>query len=84
MRCFAPEQSMPITTSYCHVLPGTVTRITDLEGAVLRVNCAEYDDRNGGCRLKQQTLRGGPLSQLLDRVNEATLDRRTELCDLAQ
>jgi hypothetical protein len=74
---------MAITTAHCHVLQGTVTRVTDLEGEVTRIICPEYDDRTGLCRLKQRALDGGPLSQFLERVSEDTLATATASCDLA-
>ena len=34
---------MPIESIHCHVLGAHVTRITGLEGEVVRIICAEYD-----------------------------------------
>jgi hypothetical protein len=73
---------MPITTMRCHVLGAPVGRITDLEGHVTRVICAQYDEPSGTCRLRREAQRGGPLSQLLGRVAEETLAQRGTYCAL--
>ena len=73
---------MAITTIHCHVLGATVTRITDLEGAVSRIICPEYQESTGLCRLLRHAETGGPLSRLLERVAEGALDRRGVRCDL--
>ena len=73
---------MSIETVRCNVLQDTVTRVIDLEGAVTRIICAEYDEPMRECRIKQRSLGGGPLSRLLDRVAEHTLDRSSTRCDL--
>ena len=73
---------MAITSVNCPVLGARVTRVTDLEGTVLKIVCAEYDEATGICRLTRTALQGGPLSQLLERVAEDTLDTRGTLCGL--
>lgn len=72
---------MAIQSIHCHVLGSHVTRVTDLEGRVTKVICAEYQP-NGTCRLKEAALEGGPLAQLLERASEETLDTRSTVCDL--
>ena len=37
---------MPIESIHCHVLGAHVTRITGLEGDVVRIICAEYDEHH--------------------------------------
>jgi hypothetical protein len=73
---------MPIIAVRCHVLGGLVTRVTDLEGAVTRILCPAYDESSGLCRRLESAQNGGPLSQLLERVAENRLDRRTTRCEL--
>lgn len=73
---------MPIRTAHCHVLGASVSRVTDLEGTVTRVVCPEYQEPNGICRLRSDALKGGPLSRLLERVEEETLGERGVLCEL--
>jgi hypothetical protein len=63
------------------VLGAEVSRVMDLEGNVLRVICEEYGE-DGTCRLKTSALQGGPLTQLLERVSEHTLDARGTACSL--
>jgi hypothetical protein len=63
------------------VLGAEVNRVMDLEGNVLRVICEEYSE-DGTCRLKTSALQGGPLTQLLERVSEHTLDARGTACSL--
>jgi hypothetical protein len=72
---------MSITSAYCHVLGGTITRVTDIEGAVTRVICPAFEPRDGACRVRREAFAGGPLSQLLERVAEDTLDVRSTHCD---
>jgi hypothetical protein len=74
---------MAIAAMRCPVLGATVSRVTDFEGAVSTVICAEYEELTGTCRLKQRALEGGRLSQLLERLSEGTLASRTTRCDLA-
>jgi hypothetical protein len=71
---------MAIRSVHCRVLGTYVTQVTDLEGAVTRVICREYDAPTSSCRLKQSARGGGPLSQLLERVSEDTLDTRSTRC----
>jgi len=73
---------MTIRTARCHVLGKTVTCVTDLEGAVTRIACTEYDQATGNCRVKQRALTGGPLAQLLGRVADDTLATHGVRCDL--
>ena len=61
---------MAITTIRCDVLGANVSRVTDLEGMVMRVICPEYQEPTGICRLRSEANKGGPLSRLLERVEE--------------
>jgi hypothetical protein len=73
---------MAISSIRCPVLSARVTKVTDLEGTVTRVICPEYDASNRTCRLTMSIREGGPLSQLLERVSEDTLDTRSTRCVL--
>ena len=73
---------MPIESVFCHVLSGQVTRITDLEGGFVRIICPQYEEPTGDCRLKRAGRQGGPLSQLLERVADETLDTKSISCHL--
>jgi hypothetical protein len=73
---------MEITSVRCPVLGAEVTRILDFEGHVTAVICEEYDPAGGTCRLKAAALRGGPLTQLLERMSEHTLDGRGVACSM--
>jgi hypothetical protein len=73
---------MAISSIRCPVLGAQVTQITDLEGTVTRVICAEYVGSDGTCRLKKSAREGGPLAQLLERVSEHTVDTRNTRCVL--
>ena len=74
---------MPMTSVRCPVLRADVTRITDFEGVPTTIICPQFDKPTGLCRLKRNALDGGPLSQLLDRVEEQTLGSRSTRCDLS-
>jgi len=74
---------MALESIRCPVLGAHITRVTDLEGTVTRIICAEYEDATGICRLRKAGLDGGPLSQLLARLAEGTLAHRGTQCDLA-
>jgi hypothetical protein len=71
-----------MTSVRCHVLGANVTRVTDLEGASVRVICPEYEEANARCRLMKRVQTGGPLSQLVERLAEDTLDTRSTRCRL--
>lgn len=73
---------MAIVSVRCAVLGANVTRVTDLEDEVTALICPEYEEPTGICRLKNNARQGGPLSQLLERVSEDTLDTRTTRCNL--
>jgi hypothetical protein len=73
---------MAMTSIRCPVLGAHVTRVTDLEGNVTRIICAEYEESTGICRLKKTALEGGPLAQLLERMSEDTPNTRSTLCVL--
>lgn len=74
---------MPIKSVRCRVVQGNVTVVTDLEGRTVRVICPEYEDSTGACRVRKDALKGGPLSRLLSRVSEDTLDTRNVRCNLS-
>lgn len=71
---------MAITSIRCPVLGAHVTKVTDLEGTVTQIICAEYDPSDGTCRLQQSVREGGPLAQLLERMSEDTLGTRSTIC----
>ena len=73
---------MAITSVHCPVLGANVTCVTDLEGSVTHIVCAEYDEPMDVCRVKRATLAGGPLSQLLERAAEGRLAVHGTRCDL--
>ena len=73
---------MAMSSIRCPVLGAHVTQVTDLEGHITRIICAEYDASDGTCRLKTSAREGGPLAQLLERVSEDTLDTRSTVCVL--
>jgi hypothetical protein len=74
---------MPAAYVRCPVLGAQVTTITDFEGKFTTIICSEYDRRTRSCRRKKDALTGGPLSQLLERVEENTLGSRGTRCDLS-
>ena len=71
---------MAMTSIRCPVLGAHITRLTDFEGHVNRIICAEYQESTGTCRLKRTALEGGPLAQLLERLSEETLNTRSTVC----
>ena len=73
---------MAIMSTRCPVLGAQITRVTDFEGNVTKVICAEYESPTGTCRKKKMALGGGPLAQLLERMSGDTLSSRSTLCDL--
>jgi hypothetical protein len=66
----------------CSVRQTAVTVVTDLEGEITKVICPEYERATGLCKIRAAALRGGALSQLLDRLAASSLDRRAARCDL--
>ena len=73
---------MAITTIPCAVAQRDIMCEADLEGTITRVFCPELEERTGVCRLKRNAIEGGPLSQLLERASEHTLDSRRLTCNL--
>ncbi|HEY7288558.1 MAG TPA: hypothetical protein VH583_01890 [Vicinamibacterales bacterium] len=73
---------MATTTIRCPVAQRDIDCEADFEGMITRVFCTELDERTGICRLKRNALEGGPLTQLLERVSEHTLDSRGLTCGL--
>jgi len=73
---------MGIASIRCPVLGAHVTELTDLEGNVVGIICAEYEASTGTCRLQKAALAGGPLATLLERTSEDTLNVRGTLCVL--
>ena len=72
---------MPVSLVRCEVLGADATRVTDLEGVVTHLVYPEYQQSTGACRRRMAQARGdGPLSQLLQRVTEGTIDRRGNQC----
>jgi hypothetical protein len=69
---------MAIRSIPCPVLGAHITQVTDLEGAITRIICPEYDELNGTCRVKKSISDGGPLSRLVERVREDALNTRTQ------
>ena len=74
---------MVIDSVWCPVLHGRLTRITTLEGEVIRVVCPEFDDSSKTCGVKKAVGLGGPLSQLVERVTEESLAHPDTRCDFA-
>lgn len=74
---------MAIKSVWCPVLQTHVTCVTDLEGAIVKVVCAEYEEGTRTCRMKQAAVRAGPLSKLLIQASESTLADRTLHCTIA-
>jgi hypothetical protein len=73
---------MRLETVDCHVLGTHVTRVVDFEGMVDRVICPEYQAGTGTCRLKRAVATGGPLSRLLQRVDEEIVNEHEVTCSL--
>jgi hypothetical protein len=73
---------MAIKTIRCHVLQSTISMVTDFEDNVMQVICPEYDSA-GMCRLKKRASSGGPLTTLVARASEGTLDNRAVRCDFS-
>ena len=72
-----------IKSVWCPVMQAHVTCMMDLEGAVVRVVCNEYEDKTRTCRMRRRALAGGPLAQLLARVSENVLADRNVSCPIA-
>lgn len=66
---------------YCHERRGNIILETDPDGVVCRVICPKYENSTGLCRLRHDTMEGGPLSQLLERVAGNSLNAQTTHCD---
>jgi hypothetical protein len=74
---------MALVTTHCPVSHADVVRVTDLEGATLRVICADFDAATAACGLKVRAREGGPLSRLIERAAEGTLGSEGTRCHVA-
>ncbi len=74
---------MAINSSWCPVLQSYVTRVTDLEGAVAAVFCAEYEKGTRTCRMKREAFDCGPLSQLMKHASEHSLAHPLTRCTMS-
>ena len=74
---------MPIAPMHCPVSRADVVRVTDFEGATVRIVCSDYDLATGICRLKSSAAKAGPLTRLLERTEEGTLASHDIRCSLA-
>ncbi len=75
------EFAMAIKTIHCHVAQAAVPVVVDLAGDIVQVICPEFESGTGRCRLKLQGSTGGPLSRLLERVAEESLESHGARCD---
>jgi hypothetical protein len=73
---------MAITTIRCPVAQRSVVCDVDLEGTITKVFCPELEEHTAICRLKRNELEGGPLSQLIQRASDHTLESCRLTCDL--
>ena len=73
---------MAIESVWCSVLQAKVTRVTDLEGAVIAMVCPEYDDVTSLCRVKAATSQDGPLGRLVEQASEGTVGSTDAHCEL--
>ena len=73
---------MTMNSVFCHVRHAHVAVVTDLEGHLTQLVCPEYEPSIGLCRIRARAKDGGPLSQLLERLDEETLDQPAERCYL--
>jgi hypothetical protein len=67
---------MAINSSWCPVLQSYVTRVTDLEGAVAAVFCAEYEKGTRTCRMKREALGRKHVEECIPRERERHLSHR--------
>jgi hypothetical protein len=73
---------MAIRSSWCPVLQGYVTRVTDLEGSVAAVFCSEYQKATRTCRMKREALDCGPLAQCMKLASENPLGDSLARCTM--
>ena len=73
---------MRIEHAHCDVLGAAITRVVDFEGLVDHVICSHYQRSDGTCRLKRAAGTGGPLSRLLERVDDHVAANAPVTCGL--
>jgi hypothetical protein len=74
---------MALRSSWCPMLQGYVTRVTDLEGAVAAVFCSEYQKSTRTCRMKREAFGCGPPSQLMKRASDNSLADSLARCTMS-
>jgi hypothetical protein len=71
---------MPLASVRCPVLGEVVTRVIDVDGRTVSVDCEEYSASDGLCGLKQHARELGMLTQLLSHVSGDPLDTKNVAC----
>lgn len=74
--------SMTVKSMWCPVIGSHVACVSTLEGEIAAVICSEYDAANRLCNRRSALRTAGPLSRLLERLSEETLDDATTRCVL--
>jgi len=72
---------MPAETVFCHVLGGSVTVVTDLNGTVTNVVCPAYSRVFQTCEKKGET--SGFLGRVAKRMMDKQLGTRERFCEFA-
>jgi hypothetical protein len=73
---------MAITTVRCHVSGERVIRVSDFEGAVVRISCPYLDPGSNTCRAQRDVHGSGRLGEFLERAEEGTLESRDDRCEM--
>ena len=70
---------MSANSVYCHILGGTVTVITNINGEVTNVVCPKFYRTTHSCSKKQKDT--GFVGGIIKRIADKALDTRTSYCE---
>ena len=73
---------MALKSTWCPVLQGYVTRVTDPAGGVAAVFCAEFDRASRTCRMKREAYRYGAFPALTTTTADDAVDQLLAQCPM--
>jgi hypothetical protein len=73
---------MSANSVYCHVLKGTVTVVSDLNGRVTNIVCPKFWRLTHGCAIKREN--SSVLGVLLKRHKDIAFGTRDNMCEFAE
>lgn len=73
---------MALKSTWCPVLQGYVTRVTDPAGCVAAVFCAEFERSSHTCRMKREAYQYGRFSAAIATAVKVSANDRLARCQM--